>query len=206
MFSLASLRCYGVKFQRGKYTIILSTLSKARSHHCAIHKSINLKLKESSSRQFSNSSQDQQNTKPSSWIESEYVPTKIRPYLHLARADKQAGTLLLMWPCFWYTAYNHLWFYSSPSNIFFPTLYRSVCLATPMNSFPDVILLVKFATGALIMRGYFPLEYNKLLRRYSQHWYALKHEYKFYVGQVALLTICGTATSTSTWSERKIDR
>ena len=120
MFSLSSLRCYGVKFQRGKYTMVLSTLSKARSHHCAIHQTINLKLKESSSRQFSNSSQDQQNTKPSSWIESEYVPTKIRPYLHLARADKQAGTLLLMWPCFWYAAYNHFWFYSRPLIFSFP--------------------------------------------------------------------------------------
>jgi hypothetical protein len=37
-----------------------------------------------------------------SWIESKYVPIAFRPYLHLARADKQVGTLLLMWPCFWY--------------------------------------------------------------------------------------------------------
>ena len=99
MYSLAALRCYGVKFQRGKYTIVL----QKASHYCAIHHStINLNLKVSSKRQFSNSSQDSKNNKPSSWIESEYIPEKIRPYLHLARADKQAGTLLLMWPCFWY--------------------------------------------------------------------------------------------------------
>lgn len=44
--------------------------------------------------------------------------------------DKQVGTLLLMWPCFW-----------------------SVALAAPMGSFPDPLLLSKFAVGALIMRG-----------------------------------------------------
>ena len=105
MYSSAALRCYGVKFQRGKYTIVLTN---ARSYYCSIHRTISLKLNESSIRQLSNSSQDQKESKPSSWIESAYIPTKIRPYLHLARADKQAGTLLLMWPCFWYTAYNHL--------------------------------------------------------------------------------------------------
>eukprot|EP01035_Chromulina_nebulosa_P040312 gene40312-54516_t len=94
---------------------------------------VNLKLTNwsLSGRQFStNTSQDQQKGKPSSWIESACIPEKIRPYLYLARADKQAGTLLLMWPCFW-----------------------SVCLATPIHSFPDAVLLLKFATGALIMRG-----------------------------------------------------
>jgi len=53
-----------------------------------------------------------------------------KPYLHLARADKQVGTLLLLWPCCWSTA-----------------------LAAPLGSLPDFVLMSKFAVGALVMRG-----------------------------------------------------
>ncbi|KAJ1381039.1 UbiA prenyltransferase family, partial [Ochromonadaceae sp. CCMP2298] len=52
------------------------------------------------------------------------------PYLYLARVDKQVGTLLLMWPCFW-----------------------STCLAAPMGGVPDLALLAKFAVGSFVMRG-----------------------------------------------------
>lgn len=65
-----------------------------------------------------------------SWIEHKMIPVKVRPYLHLARVDKQVGTMLLMWPCVW-----------------------SVALATPMGQLPSLILLSKFAIGAFVMRG-----------------------------------------------------
>lgn len=67
---------------------------------------------------------------PTSWIENKRIPVKLRPYLHLARADKQVGTMLLMWPCIW-----------------------SATLAAPMGALPDMLLLSKFAVGALVMRG-----------------------------------------------------
>jgi len=66
----------------------------------------------------------------SSWIDQNFVPEKVRPYLHLARADKQVGTLLLMWPCVW-----------------------STCLAAPIGCAPDIWLLAKFAIGSVVMRG-----------------------------------------------------
>jgi 4-hydroxybenzoate polyprenyltransferase len=65
-----------------------------------------------------------------SWVESSLVPAAVRPYLYLARVDKQVGTLLLMWPCFW-----------------------STCLAAPMDVMPDLALLTKFAVGSFVMRG-----------------------------------------------------
>ena len=103
MFCLA--RCYTLKYQREKCAqLIIRT-----NHWLTVNSTmVNLKLTNwsLSGRQFStNTSQDQQKGKPSSWIESACIPEKIRPYLYLARADKQAGTLLLMWPCFWYIHY-----------------------------------------------------------------------------------------------------
>jgi UbiA prenyltransferase family len=66
-----------------------------------------------------------------SWIDtSRWIPEKTRPYLHLARVDKQVGTLLLLWPCFW-----------------------SVALAAPIGSLPEISAVVKFAAGAFVMRG-----------------------------------------------------
>lgn len=65
-----------------------------------------------------------------SWIEHKMIPMKVRPYLHLARVDKQVGTMLLLWPCVW-----------------------SVALATPMGQLPSLLLLSKFAFGSFVMRG-----------------------------------------------------
>ena len=68
---------------------------------------------------------------PPSWLDkSTTIPASWKPFLHLARADKQVGTLLLLWPCCWSTA-----------------------LAAPLGSLPDVLLMGKFAVGALVMRG-----------------------------------------------------
>jgi len=67
---------------------------------------------------------------PFSWIESDEIPKSIRPYLHLARADKQAGTILLLWPCWW-----------------------SIALASDVGSIPDISMMATFATGAVIMRS-----------------------------------------------------
>jgi 4-hydroxybenzoate polyprenyltransferase len=68
--------------------------------------------------------------KTKSWIDNWYVPNPVKPYLKLARADKQVGTLLLMWPCVW-----------------------SVSLAAPIGALPDLLLITKFAIGSIIMRG-----------------------------------------------------
>ena len=66
-----------------------------------------------------------------SWIDTNpWIPHVVRPYLHLARADKQVGTMLLLWPCCWSTA-----------------------LAAPSGALPDVMLMGTFALGALVMRG-----------------------------------------------------
>lgn len=81
-----------------------------------------------SSSLFSTSTKESITT--SSWVESSYVPAKIRPYLYLARVDKPVGTLLLLWPCCW-----------------------SVALAAPLGTIPDLLLMSKFALGAFIMRG-----------------------------------------------------
>ena len=51
------------------------------------------------------------------------------PYGRLARVDKPAGTLLLLFPCWW-----------------------SIALAAPMGTLPDAKLLALFATGAFLMR------------------------------------------------------
>lgn len=65
-----------------------------------------------------------------SWIYSRYVPVTFRPYLNLIRADKQTGTMLLLWPCWW-----------------------SIALATPMGQLPSLVVLTKFSLGALLMRS-----------------------------------------------------
>lgn len=65
----------------------------------------------------------------SSWIDK-YAPDVVKPYLHLARADKQIGTYLLFWPCSW-----------------------GVALAAPFGTLPDGYLIAKFALGALVMRS-----------------------------------------------------
>lgn len=66
--------------------------------------------------------------KVSSWIDK--TPVRLQPYLHLSRADKQVGTMLLLWPCIWSTA-----------------------LAAPVGEMPDLLLMGKFAVGAVVMRS-----------------------------------------------------
>ncbi len=65
------------------------------------------------------------------WVDR-YAPAQWRPYLRLARADRPIGTWLLLWPCWW-----------------------SLSLAAPAigASWPDPVLLILFALGALVMRG-----------------------------------------------------
>jgi 4-hydroxybenzoate polyprenyltransferase len=68
---------------------------------------------------------------PESWIDRySWIPKSARPYMHLARVDKQVGTLLLLWPCIWSTA-----------------------LAAPAGCLPDFMIMGQFAVGAFIMRG-----------------------------------------------------
>mmetsp|Transcript_61950 Transcript_61950/g.146800 ORF Transcript_61950/g.146800 Transcript_61950/m.146800 type:complete len:292 (-) Transcript_61950:22-897(-) len=58
------------------------------------------------------------------------MPVRAQPYLLLARLDKPIGTWLLLWPCAW-----------------------SIALAAPVGVLPDVGLMLRFATGAVVMRG-----------------------------------------------------
>ena len=77
-------------------------------------------------------SSDNCNKSPSSsWIDnSKYIADWMKPYLHLARVDKQVGTVLLMWPCIW-----------------------GVALAAPAGGLPDILLMSKFVIGSFVMRG-----------------------------------------------------
>lgn len=61
------------------------------------------------------------------WVER-LAPPAARPYLRLARVDRPIGTWLLLFPCWW-----------------------SVALAS--QGWPDPLLLILFAIGALVMRG-----------------------------------------------------
>lgn len=56
------------------------------------------------------------------------------PYGRLARIDKPAGTLLLLFPCWW-----------------------GIALAAPMHTLPDLKLMALFATGAVVMRYVFTI-------------------------------------------------
>ena len=81
------------------------------------------------SHSFLSTSSGSDTKKTTSWIDI-YTPKYVRPYLHLARADKQIGTYLLFWPCCWGT-----------------------CLAAPLGQYPDLGIILKFAIGSLIMRS-----------------------------------------------------
>ena len=65
-----------------------------------------------------------------SWIDHPAVPAPLRPYFRLARVDKQVGTALLFWPCLW-----------------------SIALAAPAGALPHMPTILKFGTGAVIMRS-----------------------------------------------------
>jgi 4-hydroxybenzoate polyprenyltransferase len=70
--------------------------------------------------------------RPDHWVER-LAPPRFRPYLRLARLDRPIGTWLLLIPCWWGVA-----------------LAMS---SLPGTNWPDLILFVLFAIGALVMRG-----------------------------------------------------
>jgi 4-hydroxybenzoate polyprenyltransferase len=61
------------------------------------------------------------------WIER-LVPTALQPFLRLARLDRPIGTWLLVFPCWW-----------------------GLALAT--RGWPDPLMALLFAAGAIVMRG-----------------------------------------------------
>jgi 4-hydroxybenzoate polyprenyltransferase len=61
------------------------------------------------------------------WVER-YLPTRLRPYARLARLDRPIGTWLLLFPGWW-----------------------GIALAS--ERWPDLVLLLLFAVGAVAMRG-----------------------------------------------------
>lgn len=65
------------------------------------------------------------------WVDR-LAPPALRPYLRLARLDRPIGTWLLLWPCWW-----------------------SLALAAPQLGrwWPDPVLMLLFALGAIAMRG-----------------------------------------------------
>jgi len=65
-----------------------------------------------------------------SWVYRQ-APTRLRPYLKLARMDRPVGTWLLLWPCLWATA----------------------LAAEGGLSLSHLFLMLLFAIGALVMRG-----------------------------------------------------
>ncbi|KAL3688874.1 hypothetical protein R1sor_015183 [Riccia sorocarpa] len=68
-------------------------------------------------------------TSPGTWIDK-CLPRSLQPYAHLARLGKPTGTWLLAWPCFW-----------------------SVCLAAPVGSLPNLIMICSFGMSAIFLRG-----------------------------------------------------
>lgn len=65
------------------------------------------------------------------WVDR-YAPAPLRPYLRLARADRPIGSWLLLLPCWWSTA------------------LAAIAAGRP---YPDPVLLLLFAIGAIAMRG-----------------------------------------------------
>jgi 4-hydroxybenzoate polyprenyltransferase len=68
---------------------------------------------------------------PMNWVDR-HAPERLKPYLRLARLDRPIGTWLLLWPCWW-----------------------GIALAAPQagQRFPDLVLMILFAFGAVLMRG-----------------------------------------------------
>ncbi|WP_025898132.1 4-hydroxybenzoate octaprenyltransferase [Sneathiella glossodoripedis] len=63
------------------------------------------------------------------WVDK-YAPENVQPYFKLSRLDRPIGTWLLLYPCWW-----------------------ALALATAPGQYPDPILFILFALGALVMRG-----------------------------------------------------
>jgi 4-hydroxybenzoate polyprenyltransferase len=70
---------------------------------------------------------DPSDIRDSDWVEC-YLPARVRPYARLARLDRPIGTWLLLFPGWW-----------------------GIALAT--SRWPDPMLLLLFAVGAVVMRG-----------------------------------------------------
>lgn len=65
------------------------------------------------------------------WVDR-FAPARMRPFLHLARLDRPIGSWLLLLPCWWSTA---------------------LAAIADDRPYPDPVLLVLFAVGAVAMRG-----------------------------------------------------
>jgi 4-hydroxybenzoate polyprenyltransferase len=63
------------------------------------------------------------------WVDR-WLPPAARPYGRLMRLDRPIGTWLLLFPCWWGAA-----------------------LAAPAAGWPDALMMLIFAVGALVMRG-----------------------------------------------------
>jgi 4-hydroxybenzoate polyprenyltransferase len=70
---------------------------------------------------------DRSDILPGDWVER-YLPAALRPYSRLARLDRPIGTWLLLFPGWW-----------------------GIALAS--DGWPDLVLLLLFAIGAVAMRG-----------------------------------------------------
>jgi 4-hydroxybenzoate polyprenyltransferase len=70
---------------------------------------------------------DPSDIRPNDWVER-WLPARARPYARLARLDRSIGTWLLLFPGWW-----------------------GIALASPR--WPDPLLLLLFAIGAVAMRG-----------------------------------------------------
>ncbi len=65
--------------------------------------------------------------RPDNWVDI-YAPAAIKPYFKLARLDRPIGTWLLYWPCAWGAALGG-------------------------QPWPDIMHLILFGVGAIVMRG-----------------------------------------------------
>lgn len=63
------------------------------------------------------------------WVDK-YAPLNVQPYFKLSRLDRPIGTWLLLYPCWW-----------------------ALALAADPGTYPDPVLFILFAIGALVMRG-----------------------------------------------------
>ncbi|KAK9074647.1 hypothetical protein SSX86_007245 [Deinandra increscens subsp. villosa] len=96
------------------------------SHSCGISSSSH-SLRDAEKEKHDNG--ELNNQRSASWIDL-YLPTKVRPYAHLARLDKPIGTWLLAWPCMW-----------------------SITLAATPGHLPDLKMMTLFGCGAFLLRG-----------------------------------------------------
>jgi 4-hydroxybenzoate polyprenyltransferase len=70
---------------------------------------------------------------PRSWVDG--APLRLKPWLRLMRLDRPIGTWLLFWPCV------------------FGLILGAMAEDRPFTETRDVVLLVLFGVGAIVMRG-----------------------------------------------------